>query len=297
MARDSFFSYFPPSPAAQNWEAYATSFGRIQMPEKSAVYPPDSHPSGHHFLWKDGRILADCQLLSIQTGAGEFESALSPRVRIPAGTTVVLHPGVWHRYRPHPGTGWTESWIELRGPLVDRLIKSDLFDPGRPVYPGSRSLRLEEGWERAYAMARSKPSNFTVRLGLIGLDLLVQLQEKPGAAQVRSRVGEIVSLAQTKLSEEGVDPDSIESLAAKLGVGYSHFRRAFKAQTGFSPKQYQNEVRFRQVKELLANTSLSIKEISVRRGYSSPYHLTKDFTMRAKVAPSAWRANLLRRKR
>ena len=173
MPNDSFYSYFPPSPLAKKWEIYATSFGQVHVPEKSPVYPPDPHPSGHHFVWKEGRVLSDCQILSIQAGSGEFESALSPRVRISAGTTVVLHPGVRHRYRPDPATGWTESWIELGGPLMGRLIKNGTLDPGRPVYPHSLSTRSDDSWERAYATARAKPPNFTVRLGLIGLDLLV----------------------------------------------------------------------------------------------------------------------------
>jgi AraC-like DNA-binding protein len=289
-----FFAYFPTSALAQKWELYATSFGHVQMEEKAAKYPPDRHPAGHHFVWEEGRVLADCQLLCIHAGRGEFESATSRRVRLQAGTTVILHPGVWHRYRPDPGTGWTESWLELRGPHLDRLLKNGIIDPRKAAFHRPSDTELEAIWERARQTAWAKPPQFTVRLGIIGLEILAKLQEKARPPRVPRRIEDIVSQAQTLLSEIGADETTIEQMAAQLGVGYSHFRRAFKSQTGFSPKQYHNEVRFRRTKELLSQTALSIKEIASRLGYSSPYHLTKDFTQRTQVAPSLWRAALER---
>jgi transcriptional regulator GlxA family with amidase domain len=131
-----------------------------------------------------------------------------------------------------------------------------------------------------------------VRLGAIGLEILVKLQEKARPPKIPRRIEDIVSRAQTQLSEIDANESTVEQMAANLGVGYSHFRRAFKCQTGFSPKQYHNEVRFRRTKELLSNTALSIKEIASQLGYSSPYHLTKDFTQRTKNAPSVWRTGL-----
>ncbi len=296
MKPRSYFAYFPTSAQAKKWGLYATSFGHVQVTEKAATYPPDRHPEGHHFEWEEGRILPDCQLLHIHSGRGEFESAVCRRTRLSAGSTVLLHPGVWHRYRPDPGTGWTESWLELRGAHIDRLLKNGLLDPRRAVFPRPFDTDLEAAWERAWQTAWTKPPEFTVRLGLIGLEILVKLQEKPRPPRVPQRMEDIISRAQTQLSEIDEMGTTVEDLAAQLGVGYSHFRRAFKRQTGFSPKQYQNEVRFRRARELLSHTALSIKEIASRLGYSSPYHLTRDFTQRTRVAPSVWRASPDRRR-
>lgn len=289
MKTAGFFAYFPIPADIRRWEVHATSFGYVRMPEKAPSYPPDRHPAGHHFVWEDGRVLADCQLLCIHAGRGEFESALTRRTRIQAGTNLILHPGVWHRYRPDPGTGWTESWIELGGAQVDRMLKNGLLDPRRSVFHRPRDRDLEAAWERARQIGWAKPPRFPVRLGLIALDILLLLQQKPRPPRAPRRIEDIVSRAQTLLSEPDATASTIEEMAGRLGVGYSHFRRAFKSQTGFSPKQYHNEVRFRRTKELLSNTTLSIKEIASRLGYSSPFHLTRDFTQRMRIAPSLWR--------
>jgi len=260
--------------------------------EKSApVYPPDQHPAGHHFGWEDGRILQSFQLLCIHAGHGEFESAPTRRVKIPPGTSLLLFPGVWHRYRPLPGTGWTESWIEFQGAAISRLLKNGILNPRRPLFRPPLTPVMEATWERALQLAWTKPSGFTVHLGLLALELLLFLQERPAAPHVPRPIETLVSQAQTLLASEGTNHDlAMGQLARQLGAGYSHFRQAFKKQTGFSPKQYRNEVRFRRVKELLSHTALSIKEIADQLGYSSPYHLTKDFTLRAEMAPSVWRA-------
>ncbi len=238
----SFFAYFPISAQVQKWEFFAISFGHVRMAEHArqriprTATPPDIISCGTR-----AGVLPDCQLLCIHSGRGEFESATTRRIRLQAGTTVVLHPGVWHRYRPDPGTGWTESWLELRGAHLDRLLKNGILDPRRSVFHRPQDAELEAAWERARQTAWTKPPHFTVRLGAIGLEILVKLQEKARPPRIPRRIEDIVSRAQTQLSEIDADESTVEQMAAHLGVGYSHFRRAFKRQTGFSPKQYHNE--------------------------------------------------------
>ncbi len=289
VKRQSFFGYFPVSPLARQWDIYATSFGFVPMDKTAASYPPDHHPADHQFSWDSGRVLHDHQILHIHAGRGEFESAVTARVAFEAGDTTVLFPGIWHRYRPVPGTGWTESWMELRGTQMERLQQNGTLDPRTPVSRHPLSPAGEQAWERAYETARNKPAGFTVHLGLIGLEILLRLGEKPTATPTPSPIERAVSQAQTLLSSDLSNATTVEDLARRLGVGYSHFRRAFLKQTGFSPKQYENEIRHRRVKALLAETSMSIKEIADRLGFSSPYHLTKDFSQRAALAPSHWR--------
>ena len=52
-------------------------------------------------------------------------------------------------------------------------------------------------------------------------------------------------------------------------MSYSRFRKLFKEYTGFAPSQYIQEVRMNVAKELLTNTSKSIKEIAVELGYEN----------------------------
>jgi transcriptional regulator GlxA family with amidase domain len=62
----------------------------------------------------------------------------------------------------------------------------------------------------------------------------------------------------------------MQEVATTLRVGYSRFRQAFKSRTGLSPKQYQLQARIQKAQDLLLNTPMSVKEISLVLGFDSP---------------------------
>ena len=78
---------------------------------------------------------------------------------------------------------------------------------------------------------------------------------------------------------------NLEELANEIGVGYSWFRRMFKHYTGLAPSQYFLQLKLNKAKDLLLNTSLSIKEISVITGFESQYYFSKLFKKRIGISP------------
>jgi AraC-like DNA-binding protein len=287
----NFFDYFPVSPKARSWGLYATSFGRVRVPPNT-IYPPSRHPERHHFAWDQGRTLQEYQMIYIQGGRGSFESSSTKTRKIGPGTTFLLFPGIWHRYRPDFGAGWTESWIELSGPYMDQLRKAGIIDPKNPVYRMRVVDEVEDLLEAAHHLVRTKPPAFSVRLGLLAVQILTLLHPSSLRRQaVPRRMERLISEAQALLAQNLEAGFSAEQIARQLGIGYSYFRREFKGQTGFSPKQYHIEIRHRRAKDMLRNSSLTIKEISERLGYHSPYHLSSDFSQRAGLPPTQWRSD------
>lgn len=285
----NYFDYFPVAPKLQPWGLHSTSFGSVRV-APGTPYPPARHPAGHELAWERGRTLAEYQVLFIHQGAGEFESARTKTRTIAGGMAFILFPGVWHRYRPDPAVGWTESWIEVRGPYLDRLRRAGVIDPRRPVYATPPAVEIEQHYETAAALARIKPPGFTVRLGLLAAEILALLRWSPRSRRATPRrIDELISESQALLAGDLEEKQSLEQIARKLGLGYSYFRRRFKAQTGLSPKQYRIEMRHHRAKNLLLNSGLTVKEISEQLGYSSPFHLSQEFSRIAGVSPQKWR--------
>ena len=287
-----FFDYFPVAPKLRAWGIYSTSFGTVRVPS-GGVYPPARHPGRHHLDWAKGRVLSEYQILYIRKGHGSFESAFTKPRKIAAPSVFILFPGVWHRYRPDPAIGWTESWIELKGSYVDELRAAAIIDPKHPVYKLRSSAEIEQIVDAGASLARFKPPGFTVRLGLLAAEILALLRwsSRPRRTTLR-RMDQVISESQAMLAGDLSGKLSLEEIAGKLGVGYSYFRRSFKSQTGLSPKQYRIEIRHHRVKNLLLNTSLTLKEISQDLGYSSPFHLSQEFSRFAGVSPQQWRQRL-----
>jgi AraC-like DNA-binding protein len=285
----SFFNYFPVAPKHRAWGLYATSFGQVRVPP-GASYPPGRHPENHHFAWENGRTLPGYQLLYIHDGRGLFESSLTKKKKLTGGTAFILFPGIWHRYRPDVATGWTESWIEMSGPFIEQLQASRIIDPRKPIYRIEAVTEVENLFQTALSLAYAKPSAFAIRLGLIAIEIITLMRSGIFREKaVPKRINQVISQAQALLGQNLGKPASPARMAQQMGVSYSYFRREFKRQTGFSPKQYQNEIRRNRAKTLLRNTSHTIKEIAEQLDYYSPYHFTLDFSKNMGVPPSRWR--------
>jgi transcriptional regulator GlxA family with amidase domain len=72
---------------------------------------------------------------------------------------------------------------------------------------------------------------------------------------------------------------------------YDSLRHAFRKAFGCSPREMMQQLRIQQAKNLLLETSLSVKEISLRVGYLRQHEFTRAFHQQVGGAPTAWRAN------
>ena len=80
-----------------------------------------------------------------------------------------------------------------------------------------------------------------------------------------------------------------ERLAEITCMSYSKFRKIFKEYTGFAPSQYIQEVRINMAKELLTNTSKSIKEIAFELGYENKDYFFTAFRKVSGMTPAGYR--------
>ncbi len=86
---------------------------------------------------------------------------------------------------------------------------------------------------------------------------------------------------------------SLEELAAAAYLSSFHFARLFKKLTGTSPHAYLAAVRMAKAESLLAETDLTITEISQHVGYGSPSHFAKAFRKATGFSPRTFRQSLV----
>lgn len=85
----------------------------------------------------------------------------------------------------------------------------------------------------------------------------------------------------------------LEEIAAAAYLSPFHFSRVFKKLTGATPHAYLATLRAVRAQELLAETDMSITEVSSLVGYTSPSHFTKAFRQSTGITPRAFRAALV----
>lgn len=76
---------------------------------------------------------------------------------------------------------------------------------------------------------------------------------------------------------------------------YDSARHAFRKTFGCSPREMLQRLRMAHAKNLLLESSLSVKEISTRVGYEQQHDFNRVFRRHTGMAPSQWRSNPLGR--
>ncbi len=285
-----YFCYFPATPEMALWGLGVTAVGHTRI-RAGTSYPPTPHPDDHKLSWSHGRMLDALQIVLISEGTGWLETRATGRRCVRAGMVFLLLPATWHRYRPDPQTGWTESWIEVQGPVVDGLMSAGTFSPASILYPGAIDAGLEEALDAIHQQI-SIESNVQPELSAAALRVLALCARAAKSSGRPSRIQRAVADAERFLNEHHAEPVNVEELAVKLGVAYSHFRRAFRARTGFAPWKYVIHLRLTRARRLLASSDAKLDDIAARVGFSSGFHLSHAFKQAYWQAPDTWRRTL-----
>ena len=285
--------YFALSPGMRRWGVGVTGAGMARI-APGAPYPPAGHPPDHFLDWAHGRVLDRLQVVLITAGAGWLETHAAGRCRVGAGMAFLLLPKLWHRYRPDVKTGWQEHWLELAGPTVDELLRAGIFPAASVLRAGAVGGGLDEAFEGVHRQILQGAGDAEPDLAALALRILaVCAQTAPRGAPL-SKLQRAVRHAEEHLARHHAEPVNVAELAARLGVAYSHFRRAFRAQTGFAPWQYVLHLRLTRARRLLASSDETLDAVAARVGFSSGFHLSLAFKKAYGESPTRWKQAMLR---
>ena len=281
--------YLLPQKSDYQWGIITCTVGLQDVPAGSK-YPLGDHPEGYLFFADRGRVLRETQILYITDGGGWFVSAHHERTHLRAGDIVVLYPGEWHNYAPDPQTGWSEAWIGFTGSLGDMLIAKALPDRSHPVHHVGISDTLMRAFEKAVEIAEGQqPAHQQQLAGYIGLIISTTYAKDRQLPYLQMPDRTAINSAIKLLRQNLHSSLRMEDVAAQAGMGYSKFRKTFKAYTGYSPAQYFLRLKMERAKDYLQSTSLSCKEIAYRLGFDSSSHFNKMFRLSQNQTPAEYR--------
>lgn len=282
-------NYLVVNPLDELWGLYANSIGS-QTIQPNTQYPPKGHPSAYWFKPNVGRVLQEYQLLYITKGEGNFESASCKATRITAGEIILLFPGEWHTYQPSKNKGWDEYWIGFNGNFIDNLFINNFINKKNPIIHIGFNEQIISLFKQGIEIASYQKTAYQQLLAGIISHLISNISyiEKNNAFRDK----EIITLIEKARmimranSEENLTPQEI---ANSLNISYSWFRRIFKLYTGFSPSQYQMEIKIQQSKDLLNSSTMSIKEIAITLNFLSTSYFVTFFKSKTGITPSEYR--------
>ena len=101
-------------------------------------------------------------------------------------------------------------------------------------------------------------------------------------------VNRIVDMIRCSYTDSNL---SIEYVADKLDLSYSHVRKIFKECIGMNFVDYLNRMRIACAKQLLLKTDLTIREVAEQSGYNNDQCLTRFFKRYEGITPGRYRLN------
>ncbi len=284
--------YLAVNPVDLQWGTAVNSVG-FQEIAPGMSYPPRNHPSRYIFTVESGRVLEEYQLIYITEGRGKFYCQTLGRnkpVQVESGMMFLLFPDEWHSYHPDRQTGWKEYWIGFNGHFVDNLIERGFFSKDRPVFKVNIHEDIVAMYNDAINAAVRQESGFQQFLaGIVGRLLSLAYYYDRNSQFEESDMARKISQAKVIIQDNYTDI-SPEEVASRLCMSYSTFRKTFKEYTGFSPARYISEIRMSKAKEILTNTSVSIKEVAYRLGYNNHDYFFTAFRNRTGKTPAEYRA-------
>jgi AraC-like DNA-binding protein len=288
---DNEFKYLPLNPEDLAWGIYLTVAGSASVEPESA-YPPAKHPNGYHFNWNSGRILNEYQINYITGGEGVMETK-EDQFSIKEGSLIVLHPNVWHRYKPLKHTGWKEHYVGFSGEMASKMINAtEIFSSTCVVQIGFHEAIINLFNQVTNNIRTEKPGFQQIGSGLIIQLLGHIISIKKSVEFKHSNTERAIQKACAIIHDNQSKNLNIEELAELLNINYSLFRKVFKKYTGLSPLQYHTSLRLKQAIYLLTNTNQSVKEISYNLGFCSVFYFSKIFKEKTLKTPGEYRKSI-----
>ncbi|CQR58107.1 AraC family transcriptional regulator [Paenibacillus riograndensis] len=123
--------------------------------------------------------------------------------------------------------------------------------------------------------------------------ILLQLLEQQEARYIASGQPSM-ERSITYLENHFSEKITREHLAAIAGVSRSHYSTLFKQLTGFTLNEYLSRLRVHRAKELLLNSSGTLREIALKVGYKDEFYLSRRFKQETGTSPSGYNRKPIR---
>ncbi len=225
----------------------------------------------------------------IRSGSGRFTSAATHgELAVGPGTLLWQFPGVEHLYGPD-AHGWREQWIVFDGTVAEGFVDLGVLDPAAPVVANAARSPIPRLFDRIDdTVVEGGP--WAAMLGAAHIHHLIVAAHRHVAAGANELDPDpVIAAALDQLERDAFTDVDPATIARAHGLGYSTFRRRFRAATGSSPKAYVLALRIARAKELLAATDDPVATVSLAVGFHDPYYFSRLFREREGRSPSTFR--------
>jgi AraC-like DNA-binding protein len=223
----------------------------------------------------------ECTIGLIEEGTQSF-TCRGLRQITPAGRMFIVNPGEAHTGESASNEGYVYRTLHAPTSLL-ASVAEEIRGPKTGAFPEFFLSVLDDdelaGKLKRFhrAVARGNSALETETLMLIALSLLIQRHSgRPAFAAKDSLEPAPVRRARDYLDVAYAQNVSLTDLAAVSGLSAFHLGRTFTAAVGLPPHAYQESLRIRRARQLIA-AGWRLAEVALEVGYPDQSHLTRRF--------------------
>ena len=205
-----------------------------------------------------------------------------------AGQIVFLD--CYHPHRYFTNSGWEALWIHFDGIAASEYFqlitgaKQFVFSLKNNYFFIKILTKIYDTFRLNNVVKEALMAQYITSL----LTEIIICQNENSAVRTQANaIEEAVQYINEHLQE---DLD-LNTLASHVALSPFYFTRLFKKETGFTPHQYIIATRINNAKFLLKNTSLPIKEIAYKLGFSTESRFCTTFKTLETMTPSEYRSS------
>jgi AraC-like DNA-binding protein len=222
----------------------------------------------------------------ILSGVGEYRTA--DRVW-PVKTPCVITqwPGIHVEYGPSPV--WEELFLIYHKGLLPRLKAAGMANPDKPVWyihdsmaVNSRMVELRERF--THIRDFGCPDQLDRLCESMVLESLIS-EARPAPDPREQAIRKIQSWLHDHYREE----HDFDRLALDHGMSTAHFRRWWNQLVSVPPAHYLMQFRIERACRLLAETTLSVREVASTVGFRDPLYFSRRFHRALGMTATAYR--------
>ncbi|MDF2721798.1 MAG: transcriptional regulator, AraC family [Paenibacillus sp.] len=243
-------------------------------------------------LRENGR--PDFQVIYMLKGTGHFWID-GRQTEATKGQIVLFHPNERQEYAYAGKNGPELYWIHFSGYGALQWLETVGLSEKR-IYDVGKDPQAIELYKKIMIELQIKAPLFQSAVDSYTMSLMSLFGRKASLVQKPEAYVKDPSILQvmTEMHADCTKKWTVDDIAKQCGLSPNRVMHKFKEQTGSSVIGYLTRIRMDKAKDMLLNTSLSIKEISHLIGYDNQLYFSRLFHKTESLSPRDYRTGEIR---
>jgi AraC-like DNA-binding protein len=241
------------------------------------------------YQYKKGKVSNEFKLIYITNGIGYVCFDNAPELEISKGKILLISPNQKYTYYHLNTSEWKEYFIRFETDMVFSMLIRKFFPIENSIIDIGFNEELMKLFHRAIDVVQNGLKSSQVYLSGMLFHVLGLIIAESKNKTLEKKERQKIEQAKIIMNENVYEDMPIQNIASQLNLSYALFRRNFKKYTNESPARYYNDIKLNKAKQMLVESTDSIKEISFKLQFTSLEYFSTSFKRMTGLTPSEFR--------